>query len=155
MKETFHKVTSNAEDTVESVMGKIGDTFNFHSSKDTVLEDLEEKTDGIINSASDSAAEVISEAETVLASEAESVKETFSTNKSAVFERMHSVEDKVEDILSKGKENLTEMVNNLDESTETGMDMTSDSVETVVENLAEDLKTSPEISPTKEIKQEE
>ncbi|XP_060534481.1 uncharacterized protein LOC132706911 isoform X2 [Cylas formicarius] len=83
VKETVHNAVASAEES----LGKIGDAFSFASNK---VQEAADEVDVVGNGA-----EAVSEAETVLASEADHVREAFASKTTPFFETVRSVEEDV------------------------------------------------------------
>ncbi|KAJ8966001.1 hypothetical protein NQ314_003779 [Rhamnusium bicolor] len=156
VKETVHTAATTAENSVETVVEKIGETFNFTSSKvKESVDDLDTKKDEFINDASDAATEAVSEAETVLASEAENAKDMFSSSRDTVFENIYSIEDKMGNKATVVKETVIETLDDLEDDFEHDFDILGHSVSPVEKKVQEELRSTPVVSPIKEIKKEE
>ncbi|XP_049819437.1 uncharacterized protein LOC126264674 [Aethina tumida] len=158
VKETMTSAFTTAESSVGNVVGKIGETFNFTSSQvKEGVNHLEASKDEMINNASDATAEAISEAETVLASEADNVKEFVSDTKNSMNETMNSIgkdmNEKVEDLKHDAIDLHDKAVESLKiEEIDQTIDHLGDSVSKMEEKVEEVLKSD---SPTKELAKEE
>ncbi|XP_057664634.1 alanine--tRNA ligase-like [Diorhabda carinulata] len=150
VKETVHTAVTTAENGVENVMGKLGETFNLASSKATDLhEDIESKKHELVANVSDTAAEAISEAETVVVSEAENAKEAFTSKASPVFETVHSIGEEMEHKASEIQEDGIEFIEDIEEH------VLGDNVHKMETKPEEILKTTSTESPVKELVKEE
>lgn len=148
MKESVHIALSSAEDSVGSMVGKIGDTFNFHSNntKDTIITDLETMKDDTLNNLSDGATEAVSEAETVLMSETENMKDGIMASDTAVMDTVESFTNEIENNLNETKENVGESINAVTETiksdVENGLNEVRENVHESLENVDHHLGDS-------------
>nr|XP_023012364.1 uncharacterized protein LOC111502502 [Leptinotarsa decemlineata] len=152
----MHTAVEATENGVGTVLGKIGDTLNFTSSaaKDAA-EDLEHKKDELVTNAYDTAAEVVSETETILASETESAKEAFTSQSAPIFETVRSFENEIESKTEKLQDNLVGALDDVESDIEQHFDALGDNLKAAEKKVEERLDISLPGSPEKEPKKEE
>uniref|UniRef100_A0AAR5PZF5 Uncharacterized protein n=2 Tax=Dendroctonus ponderosae TaxID=77166 RepID=A0AAR5PZF5_DENPD len=108
MKETVQSVFTTAEESVGSVAHKLGETLSLTTSKTAenlknaqeITTDLSAAKGEMLSGTVDAAAEAVSEAETVVMSEAEQAREAFQSGTSPFFETVHSLGDEVDSTLA-------------------------------------------------------
>ncbi|XP_050294443.1 uncharacterized protein LOC126734763 isoform X2 [Anthonomus grandis grandis] len=149
VKETVQSAINTAEESVGSVAQKIGETFNFTSSKANELEDtkqtLSSTKDDLVGNVSESAAEVVSEAETVIVSETEHAREAFQSGTSPLFETVHSMDDEMASALKElevhGLDDFHEKTKDLEESViQSGTEVLEDLENDTKDHLGESVK---------------